>query len=57
LSNEEKKEMKQIVVKNSIWKILKIESTKQETSIGDIVEQLVLAVKMNDDSINGEHNE
>jgi len=49
LSNEKKEEYKLVSVKNSIWKILKIESAEQETTIGDVVEQLVLG-NMNDDS-------
>jgi len=51
LLNEEKEKegFKLVSVKNSIWKILKIESAEQETTIGDVVEQLVLG-NMNDDS-------
>lgn len=49
MSNEKKEEYKLVSVKNSIWKILKIESAEQETTIGDVVEQLVLG-NMNDDS-------
>lgn len=50
LNEEKEKEgFKLVSVKNSIWKILKIESAEQETTIGDVVEQLVLG-NMNDDS-------